>query len=363
MQQKICFFNSCKTWGGGEKWHLENALFLKQQGFSVVMGVYKNSQLHKKAKEAELQCFTHRLSNLSFLNPLAYFYIQSNLEMHKVSHIIMAVPSDVKVAGIAANKARVPVRAYRRGSAIPIKNKPFNTFLFQNIITHVIANSKATRQTILQNNQNLFPKDKIAVIYNGFDIANYQEPYSRKEDRNHIKIKTLGRLEPQKNHVALLEVAQILKNSNQNFTIEIGGDGSLMPELRQKINAMNLQEEVKLNGFITNSKSFIADADIFVLPSKWEGFGYVLAEAMALSKPIVAFNISSNPELVQHNHTGLLAENENIEELANFILDLMKDSEKRELFGKNGRKKLEQEFSIDVAHEQLIEYLELKKEQ
>jgi len=88
----------------------------------------------------------------------------------------------------------------------------------------------------------------------------------------------------------------------------------------------------------------------------------VLAEAMALSKPVVAFNVSSNPELVHHSRTGLLAEEGNIEEFANFILHLINNPEKRELFGKNGRQKLEEAFSLDAARKQLAEYLELKKE-
>ena len=48
--------------------------------------------------------------------------------------------------------------------------------------------------------------------------------------------------------------------------------------------------------------------DIFLLTSRWEGFGFVLAEAMAAAKPIVAFDISSNPELVSHGVNGYLAE-------------------------------------------------------
>jgi len=135
-------------------------------------------------------------------------------------------------------------------------------------ITHVIANSQATKRTILQNNPNLFPEHQIAVIYNGFNTESYGASESKHGNKNYISIKTLGRLEPQKNQLVLLDVAQRLKLSNLNFKIEIGGDGSLKKELQREINARNLQQHVSLQGFISDSKNFIADADIFVLPSK-----------------------------------------------------------------------------------------------
>lgn len=362
MKHTICFFNSCKTWGGGEKWHLENALHLQHCGYNVVMGVYKNGELHRKSKKSDLKCFSHKISNLSFLNPLAYFTIKFQLEKHNVSHIIMAVPSDIKVAGIAAKLAGIKHIIYRRGSAIPIKNTKYNSFIFKSILTKVIANSIATKNTILQNNPSLIDENKIAIIYNGFNINAFDAINTLPFDKaNKIIICTIGRMVEQKNQKILLDVAEILKKKNLDFLIKIGGDGILKEKIDNEIKKRSLQKYVELSGFVSDVKSYIASSDIFVLPSKWEGFGFVLAEAMALKKPIVAFNISSNPELIEHNETGFLAEKNDNTQFAQYIYNLAKDNTLRIALGIKGREKIEKQFTIEQSRKQLTELLDLPK--
>jgi len=359
MENTVCFFNSCKKWGGGEKWHLENALYLKESGYNVIMGVYKNSELHKRSMNVGLQCFTHRISNLSFLNPLAYFSVKFQLEEHKVSHIVMAVPADVKVAGIAAKLAGITHIIYRRGSAIPIKNKKYNSFLFRSVISKVIANSIATKKTIFQNNSLLFNEENVAVIYNGFDINSFDVLPVKIEESNKITICTVGRMVEQKNQKMLIEVAEMLKDKGLDFIIKIGGDGVLKKEIQAEIHKRSLHNYVKLSGFVSDVKSYIANSDIFVLPSKWEGFGFVLAEAMALEKPIVAFKVSSNPELVNHNETGYLVPEDDYKQFAESIYSLVTNENLRNLFGNKGREKVEREFAIERSRKQLIDFLEL----
>ena len=126
--QRICFFNSCKAWGGGEKWHFDTALRFSADGFPVVAGVYPGSELALHFQPTDIQKFEVRVSNLSFLNPWRICHIRKRLQDLNVESIILNLPSDVKAAGIAARLAGRNTLPYRRGSGIINPNPFFRLF-------------------------------------------------------------------------------------------------------------------------------------------------------------------------------------------------------------------------------------------
>jgi glycosyltransferase involved in cell wall biosynthesis len=97
-----------------------------------------------------------------------------------------------------------------------------------------------------------------------------------------------------------------LKEKTSNFKILIAGKGNLETELTNLVTKNNLEKRFRFVGFVDDMKGFMHSVDIFVLTSIWERFGYVLVEAMASYIPVVAFEISSNPEIEEHNKTGYL---------------------------------------------------------
>jgi glycosyltransferase involved in cell wall biosynthesis len=95
-----------------------------------------------------------------------------------------------------------------------------------------------------------------------------------------------------------------------------------------------------------------------VLTSLWEGFGYVLVEAMASRKPVVAFHISSNPEIVQHDETGYLVELRDMESMADKIRQLAGNAPLREEMGKKGRSRVEELFNLNRNQDALEKFLQ-----
>jgi glycosyltransferase involved in cell wall biosynthesis len=330
----ICFFNSHYSWGGGEKWHHDTAMYLRQKQHNVIVCSAKNSELFHKMKD-EMPTFGVELSNLSFLNPFKYFAIYRLLKKHRADTIILCLPIDVKVAGVAAKLAGLSNIIYGRGCAIAVKNSVSNRFLFKYILTHVIANSHATKATILQNNQHLIHPDKIAVLYNGIklDLSQVKHKPAR---QNPIVIGTVGRLEPHKNNVLLLDAAKILKEKNYNFIIKIAGDGSQKDYLHTRIKELELTDCVELCGFQGNIHVFLNQIDIFALPSLGEGFGYVFCEAMLHKIPIVAFDVSSAAELIKNNFNGYLVRPYDLQEFASKIMLLIENEETCTQFGNSG---------------------------
>ncbi len=97
----------------------------------------------------------------------------------------------------------------------------------------------------------------------------------------------------------------------------------------------------------TSLEQLYADCDILVAPSLYESFGLMYAEAMTYGKPVVAFRTGAAPEVVAHNETGILVEPLNINELANALTDLAKDSTLRREMGKKGFERVSREFSVE----------------
>lgn len=361
MTKTICFFNSTKEWGGGEKWHHDIALQMHKDGHNIVVYTNKNSELFKRLKNTGIKLIPLKISNLSFLNPFKIQHLKNSLNKNNITHIILNLSADLKIAGLASKKAKINHIIYRRGSAIPIKNTFLNRYFFKNIVTNIIANTEATKSTINQNNSFLFPKDKIKVIYNGIDLKKFNNQTIGKRTQipeNQIIIGNIGRLVKQKAQHYLIELGKELKLKKFDFKIIIGGKGKLEEELKNHCKREGLEKEIIFTGFVSNSKSFLTNIDVFVLTSLWEGFGYVLVEAMACKRPTIAFDISSNPEIIDNNKTGFLVKFGDISSIAEKIIYLANNPEEIIKLGQNGWKKVEKKFTFEQTYKNVIKYIQ-----
>jgi glycosyltransferase involved in cell wall biosynthesis len=346
---KVFFVNTTKKWGGGEKWHLDTACAMRNRGYDVAIMALPGKTLYKRAVSLGIRTITVHVSNFSFLNPFSLISVIQLLRKENPAILILNFSSDIKTVGIAAKFAGIRNIVYRRGSAIPIRNTLVNRLLYKKIVTHIIANSEETKRTILQNNTKLFPVGKITVLYNGIDLEQFDRMpdnklYQRKE--NEVLIGNVGRLVLIKGQKYLIEMAVILKKKGINFKVLIAGEGPLEASLKHMACKAGVENQLVFLGFVNNIKAFMDNIDIFVLTSFAEGFGYVLVEAMACRKPVVAFNASSMPEIIANNKTGFLIDNMDIDAFAQKVEYLISNPILRESFGQTGRKRVEEVFEV-----------------
>ena len=358
-RRTICFFNSTRAWGGGEKWHFDMVTRLDPDRYRVIAVADRAGELYSRLSRVDIPLHGVTVSNISFLSPLRVRKIVEILTSEKVDTIIMNLPSDLKLAGPAAASAGVRNIIYRRGSALPVHNTWLNRRLFKKYITGIIANSEETKRTILMKNPGLFDPARIEVIYNGLDIVEWDDtPESRiyQAQPGEIIIGNAGRMVRQKGQESLIKIAVRLKEAGLDFKLLIAGNGPLRQRLEDMAEKSGVSDRTVFTGFVRNMKSFMESLDIFVLTSLWEGFGYVIVEAMAAAKPVIGLNSSSNPEIISDGKTGVLVSS--IEEMAESIISLAADSEKMRLLGSNGRISLESMFSMNIAVSALQKYLD-----
>ncbi|MBN1143253.1 MAG: glycosyltransferase, partial [Bacteroidales bacterium] len=356
---KVFLAINTKTWGGGEKWHFETACALKNKGHHITLLAYAGKDLFRKSQAAGINTIPVSVSNLSFLNPFCLLRLFFLFRREKPDIVLLNSSSDIKTSGVAARWAGIRHIVFRRGSAIPVRNTLFNRLLYRHVITHIIANSEETKRTILQHNNLLFPADKITVIYNGINLSQLDALPADKlyqKSTEELVIGNMGRMVSQKGQQYLVEIARIFSKKGIRFRILIAGTGQLENSLKQMAIESGVEDKIVFLGFVDNTKAFMESIDIFALPSVWEGFGYVLVEAMACRKPVVAFQVSSNPEIIADSATGFLAAPMNVHEFSNKLEELGRNPELRKQFGTAGRKRAEALFDHEKS-QQLVESL------
>lgn len=225
--------------------------------------------------------------------------------------------------------------------AVPLDQK-IGRFLFWKGKALPVALSPQIRDSIAR----LYglPEGQIPVVLNGIDLSRCQvkTDYSLHDP---VELIHVGRFYPQKNHEAILEALVLLHQRGISARVRLFGEGPRMEELREKAASLGLAGQVVFEGVTDNVFSPMNRADIFVLPSKWEGIPMTVIEAMGTGLPVIASRVGGLGDMVSSGYSGLLIAPTG-EALAQAVETLVKDPQLREALGKNALQKA-QAFRVE----------------
>ena len=198
----------------------------------------------------------------------------------------------------------------------------------------------------------------IRVIPNGVDTK-FFESVKKRHARSGNQVPTLffcGRLHRVKGIDYLLEALSILRRQYPNIKLKIFGRGPLREKLENHVRAAGLSEQVQINGYATYSRltAELAQSDIAVFPSLYEAQSIAVLEAMACSKPVVAFDLPFSREIISHGKTGLLAQPMDPQDLARSISKLLSSEDLRVKIGDNAREYVRRHHDWNVIADQYI---------
>lgn len=195
-------------------------------------------------------------------------------------------------------------------------------------IVVLTSSDKANWINTLQTNP-----DKIMVIPNPLPI---QRANSWTEAQRKNIVLAVGRMTAQKGFDLLIKAwAQVDKESRQNWMLRIvGPTGSAKPELEQLIKQYNLEQSIELVAESAQIESEYQQASIYVLSSRYEGFGLTLIEAMGQGLPVIAFNCPMGPSEIIEEKYGKLLPPDDIEQMATSIANFLSDPKLRSEYGK-----------------------------
>lgn len=198
---------------------------------------------------------------------------------------------------------------------------------------------------------------RMTWIPNGVDTRRYapaplqRRLDSRRElglDDDAIVFGCVARLQPVKRHVDLIDAFAQVHRTLPQARLVLVGDGPLLPELRDRIASLGIQDAVALLASRDDVDALLPALDVLVLPSSSEGMSNAILEAMACGLPVVATAVGGNLHLVQHETTGLLVPPLDPISLAASLQWLAQSAHVRRRMGMAARARIEHEFSLDA---------------
>jgi len=349
----IVFVNFSENWGGGEAWHLNNALALINKGFNTFLLLRVNSVLHKKAIENNVPCKAISINKVSVIDVFLKSNIKKFLTQCTTHAVILNGSKELKIVAKSAKDAGVKKIIYRRGIPKPITLSIINKWLFRSVVTNIVVNSNTTASAIKSMSE--YCKIPTTVVYNG--IAVNGRP-SKKLTPTAIIV---SRLSKEKGVDIAINCWKEVVNQLPDAQLVILGEGTEKETLKHQITHLKLEKNIVLKGFIENPSDIMAESRLLIMPSRWEGFGFVLLEAMSCHLPCIAFKNTSAEEIIEHDKSGYLIDIDDKNRLENAIIKVLKDDRLANSFGNRGFQILTEKFNQDFAVNNLLTVLDLKK--
>lgn len=187
----------------------------------------------------------------------------------------------------------------------------------------IIVISEYEKRIAMENK--ICSEKKINVILNGVDIENCKKTRMSRADLAYSDddfiVACCGRISEQKDPLLFADVAGAISQKCPRAKFIWVGDGELRGEFEEALKRNNVYDKTYLSGNVDVPSELLSVADVAVLFSKWEGFGLVLVEYLALKKPVVATNVGAIGEIITDGRNGRLINSRDANELAEAVLE------------------------------------------
>lgn len=192
---------------------------------------------------------------------------------------------------------------------------------------------------------------RVHTIYNGLDLADWSRASRPAKAQGKVIVTTVGNIRRVKGHDVLIKAAATIAHHFPNVSFSIAGD-VLEPdyflELQSLVHDLNLSTRFHFVGGVTNLREHLSSSDIFVLPSRSEGFSNAIVEAMAASLPVVATNVGGNAEAVEDGVSGFIVPVDDPAALSAAITRLIADPSQAKAMGEAGRNLVIEKFTTEA---------------
>ena len=313
--RSLLIADAVRMFGGAERFVLDAACGLGRRGWRVTVLAYPGSPLEQRARALELDVHTARTrangAPWTVLPLVAWF------RHRRFDAVLSVYDKDLRTAAWAARLAHASTAVvHSRECDTPIKDRPWIRAFHRRVADRIVVNSEATRSTTLHSAPWL-DAERVAVVAKGVDVDRFGSTrHSGEADRPVLGF--AGQLVARKRVDVLIDALHAMPT---RACLRIAGDGPERSRLQDR--ARRLGVDVRFDGFVEDIAAWYRDIDVFVLPSRVEGWGYVLAEAAAAGRAIVAFDSSSVPEVVPSSAGACLVDSD--EDLVPVLEDLVSE--------------------------------------
>lgn len=341
-----------ETLGGGERVVLRLAELLPQYGYQVsilTFAIHRNSSVLSHARCPIHLLPLHRVYDLNAFR--ASFAFRNFLKQHQIQLVQTFFESSDLWAGLATKTmSKAKLIWSRRDMGILRTFKHFLGYRVMAMLPDaVFAVSNQVRMHCIEVDH--VDPNRVFTIYNGLDVSNWLSIPRSTKSSGELLVTTVGNIRRVKGHDIYIRAAAQLRDLYPGIQFSIAGDildPEYFSELKGLVEDLRLTDNFHFIGGVKNLPEYLAHADIFVMPSRSEGFSNAIIEAMAASLPVVATDVGGNAEAVMDTISGFVVPPEDVDALSSAIGKLASDPELARAMGLAGRGLVEQKFTADA---------------
>jgi len=223
-----------------------------------------------------------------------------------------------------------------------------------NLPDAVFAVSEQVRKHCIEVDR--IPAERVETVYNGTDFAPSEDASRQAAVRDIPTIVTIGNIRHVKGHDVFVRAAAEVAREFPSANFVIAGE-VLEPDfyatLRQLISQLGLEGKFHLAGGVNDLKTFLREADLFVMPSRSEGFSNAIVEAMAAGLPVVATDVGGNAEAVVDGLTGRIVPACDVNLMAGAIREILGNHQLAQAMGIAGRRRAAERFTTEAMMKQI----------
>lgn len=365
----INFFLQSRDFGGAEQFANDLVVAIANKGHQVALYTSnryllenlqnkKGISLHKIPIYLDFAGNYRGLVKSFFLTPLAifsYLKILRNIGRSTEKQIVLYSGFSEKIIpGPLAKIFDLPIYFIEYGPLQPLFKKLLGIpkilyFLSKNSAKKIVVPSNNTKKSL----KNIFHEEKFALIPCGTPAV--KAKHQIKTNKKIISV--ISRLEKGKGQDLAIKAFLLVQKEIKDVELQIIGEGNFYGELKKL--AKNNQN-IKFLKYVSNKQRLLEESQIILCPSIWplEGFGLTIIEAMALAKPIIAFDRAPGNEILTDKQNALLARNGNYSDLAQKTIELLRNKRLQKELSSNAHETFVKKYEVNAIAQKYLDLFE-----
>jgi glycosyltransferase involved in cell wall biosynthesis len=345
----ILQISSASSFGGGERYVVDLTNALVARGHDVYVAVRPGSPLPRHLRLSDEKILTLPLRNaldVQTARELEKFVRRKAID---VVHAHMA--RDYSLASYAARRNRQTKFIATRHVLFKLNRLHRHTLARA---TRVIAVSEAVARELRA--AQIVTNDQVAVIHNGIDVDRIKKAcgsFSPEPFRRSIGmpggvplVGSIGELRALKRHDDFIRAAAIILKQFPETHFVLAGVGEVRKQLEQLVAELGLKSNFHFLGWRDDADKLLCAMDVFVSASETESFGLAIVEAMAAGTAVVATATEGALEVIEDQKTGLLVPIGDVKSMAQSVIDLLSDPERRRTIATESVQSAAKKFSL-----------------